>query len=143
MTYGGVSLIALATGSLAKSPAPHRMHRMVYQVRSPLVISTRPNSDIAFLAGTFLRYVAPRAMLPSRYQNRSALVKPVLAVAPAGGAGWNPCGSYCAGTWGWASGGDHCCGTWAWSAGAHGCGACGCGAWGWLSAGAHDCGSCS
>src|SRR5580693_1629381 len=104
------------------------MHKIVYQVRSPLVISTRPNSDIAFLAGTFLRYMAPRKMFPKRYQNRSAEVKPTGPDVPGCGAGWKPFGSYCCGTWGWASGGDHCCGTGDcsadWSAGAHDCGSC-------------------
>src|ERR1700678_682072 len=99
------------------------MHKIVYQVCSPLVISARPNSDSAFLAGTFLRYMAPRAMLPKRYQNRSAEVKPAVPVDSACGGGWKPCGSYCCGTSGWASGGVHCCGTWVWSTGARGCGA--------------------
>src|ERR1700733_2750677 len=100
------------------------MHKIVYQVCSPLVITASPNSDSAFLAGTFLRYMAPRAMLPRRYQNRSAEVKPAMPVAAACGAGWRPFGSYCGGIWGWASGGGHCCGTWDWSAGARGCVAC-------------------
>ena len=74
-------------------------------------------------------------MLPSRYQNRSAEVKPVWAGAPAIGAGWTARGSYCCGTRGRASGGVHCLGTWDcsadWSAGAHGSGPCGSGASGW------------
>src|SRR5580692_682692 len=117
------------------------MHKIVYQVCSPLVISASPNSDSAFLAGTFLRYMAPRARQPRRYQNRSAEVKPVVPVAPACGAGWRPRWSYCRGISGWASGGGHCCRTWVWSAGARACGACACGACGCESADAHGCGS--
>src|ERR1700684_3606747 len=98
------------------------MHKIVYQVCSALVISASPNSDSAFLAGTLLRYMDTRAMLPRRDENGAAEVKPVGPVAPACGAGWRPFGSYCGGTWGWTSGGGHCIGTWDLSAGARGCG---------------------
>src|ERR1700722_16144549 len=112
------------------------MHKIEYQGCSALVIAAGPHADSGFLAGTFLRYMAPRAMLPRMYQNRSAEVKPVLTVAVTSGAGSRPCGSYCGGTWGGAAGGGHCCGIWGWSAGARACGA-----WGCESAVAHGCGS--
>ncbi len=49
-------MIAFATGTLAKYPAPIGMHISTYQNFSAAVISARPKSAIAFLAGIFAKY---------------------------------------------------------------------------------------
>jgi len=50
-----ISLSALATGSLAKYPAPKPMHISTYQNCSAAVIWTMPKSCSAFLAGTLAK----------------------------------------------------------------------------------------
>jgi hypothetical protein len=50
------------------------MHCSTYQNRSALVISARPASESAYLAGTLAKYLPPNAMQPSTYQNDSAAV---------------------------------------------------------------------
>src|ERR1017187_9816589 len=68
------------------------MHIRTYQNLSALVITTRPKSASAFLAGILAKYMPPIAMQPRTYQNASAAVRLTLRGGKAGRLRGGCCG---------------------------------------------------